>query len=277
MKPAAPFSVAFGLLSAKWGDKHSFVVPKMSSQKWNPTAYVANARFVSDLGIPVVEWLEPTSGESILDLGCGDGALTLKLKELGCDVFGVDASKEMVDASRELGLRAGVLDGHKLSFEQEFDAVFSNAALHWMKDPERVVKGVWQSLRPGGRFVGEFGGAGNIAKIETAIRQELEKRNLKVVDSPWYFPTPEEYQTLLEKQGFVVERISHFPRPTALPGDVTGWLKTFAQPYFESVREQDMPVIMDKLVENLKPKLVGDDGVWMADYVRLRFRASKPA
>ena len=102
------------------------------AQHWNPEQYGKNARFVSDLGMPVVDLLSPQSGERILDLGCGDGALSLKLVELGCKVVGVDSSAEMIRAADSLGLDAHVVDGQSLPYDSEFDAVFSNAALHWM-------------------------------------------------------------------------------------------------------------------------------------------------
>ena len=138
------------------------------NQIWDAEQYSENARFVSDLGASVIELLAPRSGERILDLGCGDGALTKKLAEHECRVVGVDASPQMTAAARRLGLDARVMDGHELRFDHEFDAVFSNAALHWLKQPEKVIAGVWRALKPGGRFVGEFGGSGNVATIVAA-------------------------------------------------------------------------------------------------------------
>src|SRR5881296_2393864 len=140
-----------------------------NAQTWDPERYARHARFVSELGAPVVELLAPQPGERILDLGCGDGALTAKLAALGCAVVGVDASAPQVDAAKTLGVDARVLDGEHLAFEGEFDAVFSNAALHWMKRADVVIAGVWRALRPGGRFVAECGGRGCIATIETAM------------------------------------------------------------------------------------------------------------
>ena len=138
-------------------------------QQWNPEQYEKNARFVSDLGMPVVTLLEPRAGERILDVGCGDGPLTKKLVEMGCEVVAVDASPAMIEAAKALGLDARVMDGQALQFAREFDAVFSNAALHWMKQPEAVINGVWQALKPGGRFVAEFGGDGNTATVLRAL------------------------------------------------------------------------------------------------------------
>src|SRR5258708_10292583 len=131
-----------------------------AKQSWDPDSYARNDRFVSDLGAPVVELLAPHAGERILDLGCGDGALTAKLVALGCTVVGVDASAQQIAAARALGLDAHVVSGEELAFAAAFDAVFSNAALHWMRRADRVIDGAWRALRPGGRFVAEFGGAG---------------------------------------------------------------------------------------------------------------------
>jgi trans-aconitate methyltransferase len=145
-------------------------------QTWSPEQYAQQARFVSDLGMPVVELLAPRAGERILDLGCGDGSLTKKLVEMGCQVVGVDASHAMVAAAQALGLDARVMDGQSLPFAQEFDAVFSNAALHWMPRADVVIAGVWQSLKPGGRFVGECGGSGNTATVVHALAHALHRR-----------------------------------------------------------------------------------------------------
>src|SRR5271167_2631936 len=140
-----------------------------ATQTWDPNTYTKNARFVSDLGSPVLELLDPQPGERILDLGCGDGVLTAKLQSIGCDVLGVDASSAQVEATKKLGVPAQTIDGENLPFENEFDAVFSNAALHWMRNnPDAVISGVKKSLRPGGRFVAEMGGAHCVEKIRTA-------------------------------------------------------------------------------------------------------------
>ncbi len=244
-------------------------------QIWNSQTYAENARFVADLGIPVVEWLNPLVGERILDLGCGDGALTLKLKAIGCDVLGVDASPELIQAAQELGLEARLMDGQSLDFQQEFDAVFSNAALHWMKDPDAVVQGVWNALKPGGRFVGEFGGAGNVASIVTALNEVLGQYGIDATPlNPWYFPTVEAYQTKLKAHGFYVNDIQLIPRPTPLPTDVRGWLITFANPFSEAIVPTNREAFLDQVVELLKPTLCDEVGRWTADYVRLRFSAT---
>ena len=250
-----------------------------AGQDWEAQRYARNARFVADLGQPVVELLAPRAGERILDLGCGDGALTRRLAELGCPVVGVDAGPDMIRAAQALGLDARVMDGHALPFEREFDAVFSNAALHWMKrDPQAVIAGVARALRPGGRFVGEMGGQGNVAAITVALLAVLERRGQdgRAVH-PWYFPTPAAYRSRLERQGFVVETIELLPRPTPLPTGMSGWLETFAEPFFKLLPQADRASAKEEAVELLATSLRDEAGAWTADYVRLRFRATLAA
>ncbi len=168
-----------------------------ASQQWNSSRYGKNARFVSDLGEPVVDLLDPQPGERILDLACGDGALTEKIIARGAEVVGVDGSSDMVAAAGQRGIDARVIDAYQLEFASEFDAVFSNAALHWMKrDPETVIQGVRRALKPGGRFVAEMGGHGNVAAITVALCATLEKFGVKDSTAliPWYFPSPDEYR-----------------------------------------------------------------------------------
>jgi trans-aconitate methyltransferase len=242
-------------------------------QRWDPDAYDANARFVSDLGAGVVELLDPLPGERILDLGCGDGALTLSLMEAGAEVVGVDGSAEMIGAARAAGIDAHVVDGHRLAFDAEFDAVFSNAALHWMKRPDEVIAGVARALKPGGRFVGEMGGHGCVAAVVTALLAVLERRGINgKALIPWYFPTPGDYTQRLERGGFDVDTMLHFPRPTPLPGDVTGWLDTFAGPFLADVADPDETKA--EAAELLRPSLCDEHGNWTVDYVRLRFSAT---
>src|SRR5260370_9664238 len=167
-------------------------------QSWDPDRYARNARFVADLGAPVVDLLAPRAGERILDLGCGDGVLTAKLASLRCQVIGVDASAQQIDAARKLGLDARVMNGEALNFDGEFDGVFSNAALHWMRDPAKVIAGVHRALRPEGRFVGELGGHGCVAKIKKALVEALNRRGINAATAnPWYFPTVEDSSTHL--------------------------------------------------------------------------------
>jgi SAM-dependent methyltransferase len=246
-------------------------------QTWDPERYAHNARFVADLGAPVVELLAPRAGERILDLGCGDGVLTAKLAAMGCEVVGVDGSAAQVDAAQKLGLDARVMDGEKLSFAGEFDAVFSNAALHWMRNPDAVIAGAWRALRPGGRFVAEFGGHGCVAKIKKALVDALDRRGIDGDGAvPWYFPTVEEYSAKLKVAGFSINYIALIPRPTPLPGDVTGWLETFAESFTASLPPPERPAYIEEVREALRPLLCDEEGKWTADYVRLRFAAVRP-
>jgi trans-aconitate methyltransferase len=248
----------------------------IASQTWDPDRYARNARFVSDLAAAVVELLDPRPGERILDLGCGDGVLTAKLLAMGCSVVGVDGSAAQIEAARKLGLDALVMDGEKLSFDAEFDAVFSNAALHWMRKPEAVISGVWHALRPGGRFVAEFGGHGCVAKIKKALVGALNRRGLDGEAAvPWYFPTVEDYSTLLKNAGFTITTIALIPRPTPLPGDVTGWLETFGESFTACLEPAERPAYIAEVREALRPQLTDSEGKWTADYVRLRFAAIK--
>ena len=244
------------------------------AQSWNARQYAANARYVSDLGMPLLSLLAPRAGERILDLGCGDGALTVKLIELGCTALGIDASADMVKAASSIGVDARVMDAQLLQFSTEFDAVFSNAALHWMKQPQAVIDGVWRALKPAGRFVAELGGHGNVATIVAALDRALGARGLRA-ESPWFFPRPDEYRSLMEAGGFEVESLELFPRPTVLPGDMGGWLETFAQHHLGVVAEAERAALIADVVNSLRAVLCDDNDVWRADYVRLRFAARK--
>jgi SAM-dependent methyltransferase len=246
----------------------------MSTQSWQADRYATNARFVADLGMPVVELLAPQTGERVLDLGCGDGALTAKLAATGVDVVGVDASAEMIEAARGRGLDARVMPGENLGFAAEFDAVFSNAALHWMPDADAVIAGARRVLKPGGRFVGEFGGHGNVAAIVVALVAVLVRRGHDGAAAiPWYFPTADAYRAKLEHHGFAVDRIELIPRPTPLPTDMAGWLDTFAENFFSRLEPNERPEARAEVLALLRPCLCDHDGRWTADYVRLRFAA----
>ena len=247
-----------------------------TTQTWDPNTYAKNARFVSDLGSPVLELLSAQPGERILDLGCGDGVLTKKLAELGCEVIAVDSSAPQVEAARRLGLEAYVINGEELPYQEEFDAVFSNAVLHWIKRADALIEAVFRSLRPGGRFVAECGGHGCVNKIRSALVQALNCRGIDGESSvPWYFPTPGDYASRLERAGFRVNSIALIPRPTPLPGDIIGFLETFGHSFLAGLSEQGKDEYLHEVRRLLEPQLVNPDGVWVADYVRLRFSATK--
>jgi len=246
---------------------------RAAAQRWSSETYEENVRFVSELGAGVLEWLEPKPGERILDLGCGDGALTVKLVEAGAEVVGADASEDFIRAARERGIDARLFDGHALTFEKEFDAVFSNAALHWMSQPDAVIAGVARALKPGGRFVAEFGGFGNVAGFCTAIRAVGEAMGEDtIVDEPWFFPTEEQYAGMLEAAGFSVERIVRFARPTPLPTGARGWLEIMRAPFFDQFGERREEAL-SRVIKAVEPSLRDHTGQWFADYVRLRFAA----
>jgi trans-aconitate methyltransferase len=245
-------------------------------QHWDPERYARNARFVSDLGQPVLDLLAPRRGERILDLGCGDGPLTVKIMRSGAEVLGLDTSPEQVAAARAQGVDAVVGDAMALSFDRAFDAVFSNAALHWMKSAEAVIDGVWRALKPGGRFVGEFGGQGNVGRIRAALIAALDRRGADGRGAdPWYFPAPGDYRTKLEERGFTVPTINLHPRPTPLPGAMEDWLQTFAEPFIKVLPPADHKAFLAEVSEALRPDLFAE-GRWSADYVRLRFQAIRP-
>ncbi len=246
------------------------------TQTWDPKTYAKNGRFVSDLGSPVLELLSPQPGERILDLGCGDGVLTKTLAELGCEVVGVDSSAPQIEAARRLGLEAYVMNGEELPYREEFDAVFSNAVLHWIRRPDVMIEGVYRSLRPGGRFVAECGGHGCVNRIRTALVQALNRRGIDGESRvPWYFPTPGDYATRLERAGFLVSSIALIPRPTPLPGDIIEFLETFGQNFLVGLSDQARDEYLGEVRLLLRPQLVNPEGIWVADYVRLRFSATK--
>ncbi len=249
-----------------------------TDQRWEAGGYKRHAGFVPELGMPVVDLLAPAAGERILDLGCGEGTLTERLAGFGCTVVGADASPEFVATARARGLDARVIDGHALPFTAEFDAVFSNAALHWMTKPDAVIAGVARALKPNGRFVAEFGGAGNVGRIVAGLEAALDRRGLDgKAANPWYFPTPASYQAKLEAAGFTVRSIALIPRPTPLPTDMAGWLTTFAQSFLNRVSEAERPALIAEVLDSVAAELRDAEGRWTADYVRLRFAADKTA
>lgn len=253
--------------------------PAYGTHAWDPGLYAAHASFVPALGGAVLELLAPRPGERILDLGCGDGVLTQKLVEAGAIVVGVDADKAMVAAAVERGLDARVMDARSLNFASEFDAVFSNAALHWVGAPQVVTAGVVRALKPGGRYVGEFGGHGNIAAIRTALRAVLKAHGFRVEPQETsYYPTAEGFRAILEQAGLTVDFCEIIPRPTPIPSGMSAWLNTFRGGFIDSagVPAEKRGQIIEDVRALLRPILADDAGNWIADYVRIRFSARLP-
>ena len=252
---------------------------RTGSASWNANLYDAKHDFVWKYGSDVVSLLSPQSGERILDLGCGTGHLTAQIAESGAKVMGVDRSSEMVAAARATysTLEFEIADARVLPFVEEFDAVFSNATLHWISEPDLVIQSVRKALRPGGRFVAEFGGKRNIRRMMAGFETALvEMGRAKAGEiNPWYFPSVSEYSTRLEQNGFEARLMTLFDRPTALADGESGirnWLAMFGASYVEKVGEARREEYFQKVETILRPEFYRE-GQWWADYRRLRFVA----
>jgi SAM-dependent methyltransferase len=255
------------------------------ASRWSASDYAANAAFVPALGAPALALLAPQGGEIILDIGCGDGTLTAQIAAAGAKVIGLDASEEMVESARSKGLDAFVADAQALNLPEQagrfgqFDAAFSNAALHWMLDPDAVAEGVFASLRPGGRFVGEMGGEGNLAALRQGLRDELTDRGYPVpADDPQWYPSVEEFTRLYACAGFCQIQASLIARPTPLANGIAAWVKTFRAGWLDmaKVPAEAHDEVAAAVEARLEPDLKRPDGTCYADYVRLRFSMRKP-
>lgn len=240
---------------------------------WQPAGYATHAAFVPALARDLIEDLRIEPGQRVLDLGCGDGVLTRMIADRGVDVVGVDASEAMAAAARVRDVTVHVAKAEHLPFVDEFDAVFSNAMLHWTTDVEAVLAGVHRALRRGGRFVGEFGGAGNNAAILDATAHVLADHGFAMPVSPWYYPGTDEFSAALGRHGFVIESMRLFERPTPLPTDITGWLETFDGPLLGGVPVPVRPALRAEIQQRAAGTNRRPDGTWFIDYVRLRFAA----
>jgi trans-aconitate methyltransferase len=252
-----------------------------ADKQWDAAAYDSKHSFVWKYGEGIIEMLAPRRGERILDLGCGTGHLTHKIASSGAEVVGIDKSREMIEQARQNypNITFEVADGAAFEFDDPFDAVFSNAVLHWIREPGRVVACVWRALKPGGRFVAEFGGKGNLSSIHGAIYDAIEKAGYEISreDNFRFYPTVGEYASLLERQGFRVSYAAHFDRPTLLEEGERGlenWMEVFANNFFNSVPESSRSRIIREVEDRVRPKLYYD-GAWHADYRRLRVVAEK--
>ena len=254
---------------------------RSNDKTWNTALYDGKNAFVWKHGRDVVELLAPQPGERILDLGCGTGHLTNQIAAAGAEVIGLDKSQSMIKEARRLypDRRFEIADATDFHFDQPFDAVFSNAAIHWMKDQPAVARCIWEALRAGGRFVAEFGGKGNIRAIRTALTDAIGAAGEKMNDEPFarYYPAVGEYATLLETRGFRVTFATHFDRPTKLDEGEKGlrnWLFTFADNVVEPLPENKREEVIAEVERELKPTLFRD-GSWFADYRRIRIVAIK--
>jgi trans-aconitate methyltransferase len=253
----------------------------MCAEKWNAELYDSKHSFVWEKAEGVLELLGAKPGERILDLGCGTGSLTAEISAKGAEVLGVDQSAEMIAEARKkfLELRFEVCDARSLPFSREFDAVFSNAALHWIPEAERVVQGIARALRPNGRFVAEFGGRGNVNHVVTALETALTQFAISPAGAnPWFFPSVEEYTSLLEKHGIKVRQAVLFDRPTRLEDGERGlavWVTMFGASFLNCVPEPHRPQFLQAVEQAARPSLWNTDH-WEMDYRRLRVAAWKP-
>ena len=242
-----------------------------STSQWDAADYARVGGFVPALGAAALELLDPQPGEYILDVGCGDGTLTLKIKEAGADVVGIDNSLSMVAAAKAKGLDARLMDAAELKFAEAFDAAFSNATLHWVLDKERAARAIWFALKHSGRFAGEFGGAGNLQRLREALDDELVARGFEPpVEAANWYPTPEEFTAIYEVAGFKDIDARLIARPTPLEHGVQGWVTVFRAGWLDraGVPEDERQAVAEAVANR-----VGTD---IADYVRLRFMMRKP-
>ena len=248
----------------------------MTAQQWDARHYNQSFSFIWQYGEGVLDLLQPQVGERILDLGCGTGHLTAQIAASGAAVIGIDHSPEMIAAAQESypQVEFHQMDATGFAFDEPFDAVFSNATLHWVRPPERAVERIYNSLRQGGRLVAEFGGHGNVAKVVQALIAELEQRGYRDASerNPWYFPSIAEYTTLLEQYGLEPTFARLYDRPTLLDGGedgLAGWLTMFGDAFLKGLTPDERDAVVAGVVERLRPTLF-QDGNWYADYRRLQ-------
>jgi trans-aconitate methyltransferase len=253
----------------------------MATKSWDAKLYNDKHAFVWEKAKGLLDLLAPQPGESILDLGCGTGHLTAEIAASGARVTGIDRSAEMIAEAKAKypAIEFQVVDATQLKFDQQFDAVFSNAALHWILDAENVVAGIARCLKPGGRFIAEFGGKGNIKTLMRAIDGAAEKFGIAegLEKLGWFYPGIAEYSILLEKHGLEVREASLFARPTRLEDGEAGldsWLRMFRSAVLERLPPQRQPEFLREVATRARPQLF-KDGVWELDYRRLRIAAWK--
>ncbi|SHG41334.1 methyltransferase domain-containing protein [Halobaculum gomorrense] len=247
------------------------------ADEWDVDRYEESHGFVHEYGADLLDLLDPVPGERVLDLGCGTGHLTARIGERGAEAVGVDADQAMLAEARASypSVEFREADGQSFSVGEPFDAVFSNAALHWMPDQDGVADSVRGALRPGGRFVAELGGHGNVDRVREALREEAAAAGADATD-PWHFPRLGEHASLLEGHGFEVRFARLFDRPTALDGaeGLREWLRTFAGSFVTGLDEDGRAAVLDRVAERLRSDLYDSrNDEWTLGYRRLRFLA----
>jgi SAM-dependent methyltransferase len=242
-----------------------------STSKWDAADYARVGAFVAELGGAALDLLDPKPGERILDVGCGEGTLSLKIIERGATVLGVDNSPEMIAAARAKGVDALQLAAEDMQFFAEFDAAFSNATLHWVLQKEQAARAIVRALKPGGRFAGEMGGQGNIRKLREALDEELIIRGYAPpIEAGNWYASPEEFASVYEAAGFREIDARLIERPTALEHGVAAWVTTFRKGWLDRAQ------VPEEERAQIGAAVAGRFGSDVADYVRLRFIMRKP-
>lgn len=246
--------------------------------KWDADKYTADFSFVHQYGNSVMELIDANEGSSVLDLGCGNGALTKTLQQKGYAVKGLDDSRELLDIARKNYPDIEFIQGDATDFvlSEPVDVVFSNAVFHWInQDRQRdMLKCVYNALKKNGQFIFEFGGYGNNQHIHSILAMIFSEYGY-CYEMPFYFPTISEYTALLEDTGFRVKYAVLFDRPTELKGEngLKDWINMFLKTPFEIVESnQEKEAIINKAIRVLQNELY-IDGKWYADYVRIRMKA----
>jgi len=252
------------------------------TNEWDAAEYDAKHAFVYQKAKGLVDLLAPVPGERILDLGCGTGALTAEIAARGAEVLGIDRSEDMISQARKKfpALTFEARDARELRFHGQFDAVFSNAVLHWIPEADQVIAGMARALRSGGRFVAEFGGKGNIQRLVAGFHRAFSALGLREPEgvSPWFYPSIAEYSGLLEKHGLEVRTASLFDRPTVLEDGELGlrnWIRQFRRTFLEKIGEPNAQHWIEEVERQCRSELF-KNGSWELDYRRLRIAAWKP-